>query len=82
MHIAAGITAARHDAAPGHHAVREFATSGTPIPPAARPTPRTATPQASRRGAGTSRASTINGGVPAGRASSPRRQPRRPVRQG
>ena len=34
LHTAAGITAARHDAAPGHHAVREFATSGTPIPPA------------------------------------------------
>ena len=34
MHAAAGITAARHDAAPGHHAVREIATSGTPIPPA------------------------------------------------
>jgi superfamily II DNA/RNA helicase len=82
MHIAAGITAARHDAAPGHHAVREFATSGTPIPPATRPTPRTATSQTSRRGAGTSRASTVNGGMPTGRPSSPRRQPRRPVRQG
>ena len=52
MHTAAGITAARHDAAPGHHAVREFATSGTPIPPPAGRTPRTATPsQTSRRGA-------------------------------
>ena len=34
MHTAAGITAARHAAAPGHHAVRELATSGTPIPAA------------------------------------------------
>ena len=82
MHAAAGITAARHDVAPGDHTVREFATSGTPIPPAAGRTPRTAAPQASRRGAG-SRASTAKGGVPAGRTPSPRRQqPRRPVRYG
>jgi superfamily II DNA/RNA helicase len=82
MHAAAGITAARHDAAPGHQAVREFATSGTPIPPAPDRTPRSATSQTSRRGAGTSRASTAKGGVPTGRTPSPRRQPRRPVRQG
>ncbi len=64
MHTAAGITAARHDAAPGHHAVREFATSGTPIPPAAGRTPRTATSsQTSRRGAGTPRASKPTGSV-------------------
>ena len=83
MHTAAGITAARHDAAPGHQAVREFATSGTPIPPAPGRTPRTATSQSSRRGAGTSsRASAAKGGVPAARTPGPRRQPRRPVRQG
>jgi len=82
MHAAAGITAARHDVAPGDHTVREFATSGTPIPPAAGRPPRTAAPQASRRGSGTSRASTVKGGVPTGRAPSPRRQPRRPVRHG
>ena len=68
MHTAAGITAARHDAAPGHHAVREFATSGIPIPPATGRTPRTATSsQTSRRGAGTSRASKATGGVQTGR---------------
>jgi superfamily II DNA/RNA helicase len=33
LHSAAGITAARHDAAPGHRVVREFAASGTPVPP-------------------------------------------------
>jgi superfamily II DNA/RNA helicase len=82
MHTAAGITAARHDAAPGHQAVREFATSGTPIPPATARTPETATSQTSRRGAGTSRTSMAKGGVPTGRAPSPRRQPRRPVRHG
>jgi hypothetical protein len=82
MHTAAGITAARHDAAPGHQAVRKFATSGTPIPPATGRTPRTATSPTSRRGAGTSRASAAKGGVPTGRAPSPRRQPRRPVRHG
>jgi superfamily II DNA/RNA helicase len=82
MHTAAGITAARHDAAPGHQVVREFATSGTPIPAATGGTPRTATSPTSRRGAGTSRTSTAKGGVPTGRAPSPRRQPRRPARRG
>jgi superfamily II DNA/RNA helicase len=68
MHTAAGITAARHDAAPGHQAVREFATSGIPIPPATGRTPRTATSsQTSRRGAGTPRASKATGGVQTGR---------------
>ena len=50
MHTAAGITAARHDAAPGHPAVRELATSGTPIPAAPDRTPRTTTPRNSCRG--------------------------------
>jgi len=81
MHTAAGITAARHDVAPGDRTVREFATSGTPVPPAAGRPPRAATPQAGRRGAG-SRASTAKAGVPTGRAPSPRRQPRRPARHG
>jgi superfamily II DNA/RNA helicase len=74
MHTAAGITAARHDVAPGDHTIREFATSGTPIPPATGRPPRTATSQTSRRGVG-SRASTAKGGVPTGRAPNPRRQP-------
>ncbi len=63
MHTAAGITAARHDAAPGHQAVREFATSGTPIPPATSRPPRTAASQTGRRGADTPRASKARGGV-------------------
>jgi superfamily II DNA/RNA helicase len=63
MHTAAGITATRHDAAPGHEAVREFATSGTPIPPASSRAPRTAASQTSRRGAGRPRASKAKGGV-------------------
>jgi superfamily II DNA/RNA helicase len=68
MHTAAGITAARHDAAPGHQAVREFATSGIPIPPATGRTPRTATSsQTRRRGAGAPRASKATGGVQTGR---------------
>ena len=47
MHTAAGITAARHDAVPGHPAVRELAASGTPVPPApaAAHTPRTSGPR-------------------------------------
>jgi superfamily II DNA/RNA helicase len=68
MHIAAGITAARHDAAPGHSTIRGFAISGTPIPPAPARTPRTTAAQAVRRGTN----------APPGRTSSPRR----PVRRG
>jgi superfamily II DNA/RNA helicase len=67
MHTAAGITAARHDAAPGHHAVREFATSGIPIPPPTSRTPRTAASPTSRRGAGPPRARKATGGVQTGR---------------
>ena len=33
LHQAAGVTAAQHRVQPGHHAVREIATSGSPIPP-------------------------------------------------
>ena len=93
IHTAAGITAARHDAAPGHHAVREFATSGTPVPPAPQRAAWTTQPQPSVRGAGPSRTS-VRGSAPsrAGTAStastarsrvagtSPRG--RRPVRHG
>ncbi len=82
MHTAAGITAATHDAGPGHHRVREFATSGTPVPPAPRRTTRTTAPPTSRREAGPSRASTAREGGPTGRAPRPRRQSRRPLRQG
>ena len=82
MHTAAGITAARHDAAPGHHAVRELATSGTPVPPAPARMPRASAPQAGPRGAGTSQVNMARGGVPAGRAPSAGRRSRRPVRYG
>jgi superfamily II DNA/RNA helicase len=33
MHEAAGVEPARHEVAPGHPAVREIATTGTPVPP-------------------------------------------------
>jgi superfamily II DNA/RNA helicase len=33
MHDAAGVDPARHDVGPGHPAVREIATTGTPVPP-------------------------------------------------
>jgi superfamily II DNA/RNA helicase len=83
MHTAAGITAARHDAAPGHHVVREFATSGTPVPPAPERSPRPAKAPASRRAGSASQASTAKGGGGStSRTPSPRRQPRRPVRHG
>jgi superfamily II DNA/RNA helicase len=82
MHTAAGITAVRHDAGPGHHAVREFAASGTPIPPAPARKPRTSTPPTSMRGAGPSQVNPARGGVPTGRAPSARRRPRRPALHG
>jgi superfamily II DNA/RNA helicase len=89
MHTAAGITAARHDAVPGHPAVRELAASGTPVPPASH-TPRTSAPRTSaprtssrgNNGTSTARVSTSRGAVPGGRTPSPRRRPSRPVRNG
>jgi superfamily II DNA/RNA helicase len=69
LHDTAGITAARHDAAPGHNAVREFATSGTPIPPAPVRASRPSTPRASTSRASTSRASTRGAGAPRGGTS-------------
>jgi len=61
LHDAAGVTAASHEVAAGHHVVRQIAASGTPVPPAppappAQP-PRTAppAPAAGRGQAGTAR---------------------------
>ncbi|HTQ91790.1 MAG TPA: DEAD/DEAH box helicase, partial [Streptosporangiaceae bacterium] len=34
LHEAAGVTAASHEVAAGHHVVRQIAASGTPVPPA------------------------------------------------
>ena len=50
MHDAAGITAAHHEVAAGHHVVRQIATSGTPIPAARTPVSRTSRPDAKRTG--------------------------------
>jgi superfamily II DNA/RNA helicase len=79
MHAAAGISAARHDAFPGHPAVREFASSGTPIPAAPARTLAAATSQPGRRRAGgPPRANTARSGAPASRNPGSRR----PVRHG
>jgi superfamily II DNA/RNA helicase len=66
LHDAAGITAARHEVAAGHHVVRQIATSGTPVPPARPPISRTARPPAARAG------DSSEGRTP-GRRSGPRR---------
>jgi len=50
MHDAAGITAAHHEVAAGHHVVRQIAASGTPIPAARMPVSRTSRPDARRTG--------------------------------
>jgi len=55
LHGAAGITAARHEVAAGHHVVRQIAASGTPIPPAAAPGSRTPKRRSGTRGAGPNR---------------------------
>jgi superfamily II DNA/RNA helicase len=95
MHVTAGITASTRDAAPGHDALREFAVSGTPVPPAPHRAQRPVAETSSRRQGGPSRqggssreGSPSREGAPSRVAGSParssrsRRQPRRPARQG
>jgi superfamily II DNA/RNA helicase len=73
MHEAAGVRPARHESvSPDHPAVREIATSGTPVPPPppappARPRPAAAPPRVRRGGNRTAR------GGGAGRPASQRR---------
>jgi superfamily II DNA/RNA helicase len=50
LHDAAGISAASHEVAAGHHLVRQIATSGTPIPSARPPIRRTSRPDTTRAG--------------------------------
>src|ERR1700730_9328396 len=82
IHTAAGITPARHDAVPGHHAVRELATSGTPVPPAPAGAARAGTPRAGLRGAGRARAHPAQGRRPHGPDPQPQptAQPAGPAR--
>jgi superfamily II DNA/RNA helicase len=84
MHLAAGVTAARHDVTVGHPVVREIATTGTPVPPPGpsapiRPRPADAPARARRNSSrptrpgaqrGTSRPASLQGQRAAG---SPRR---------
>ena len=53
MHEAAGITAAHHEVAAGHHVVTQIAASGTPIPAARPPISRMSRPDAKRTGSPT-----------------------------
>jgi superfamily II DNA/RNA helicase len=75
LHAAAGVTAASHEVAAGHHVVRQIAASGTPVPPArpARATPPTSAAAAGQLGpdrrAGTSRGATSRGGTSRGATS-------------
>ena len=71
LQAAAGVTAASHEVAAGHHVVRQIAASGTPVPPVpparpARTTPPTSAAAASQLGpdrrAATSRGATSRGG--------------------
>ena len=52
LHAAAGVTAASHEVAAGHHVVRQIAASGTPVPPVPPTRPTRATPPASAAAAG------------------------------
>jgi len=72
LHDAAGVTAASHEVAAGHHVVRQIAASGTPVPPApeVRKVPAARDP-ARRRGSSSQRDRRGGGGggaprVPAG----------------
>jgi superfamily II DNA/RNA helicase len=75
LHAAAGVTAASHEVAAGHHVVRQIAASGTPVPPVPPARPARATPPTSAaaagqlgpdRGAGTSRGGTSRGATSRG----------------
>ena len=48
LHAAAGVTAASHEVAAGHHVVRQIAASGTPVPPVPPARPTRATPRGGR----------------------------------
>jgi superfamily II DNA/RNA helicase len=74
LHDAAGVQPARHDVSAGHPAVREIATTGTPVPPPPpaperRPRPSGAPPR-SRRSAGRPPRSTSRQRPVGGRARS------------
>ena len=78
LHDAAGITAASHEVAAGHHVVRQIAGSGTPIPPARTPASQMSRPDAPRAGNPATgrtpnRFATARGARPNRRASRPRR---------
>jgi superfamily II DNA/RNA helicase len=71
LHDAAGVTAASHEVAAGHHVVRQIAASGTPVPPAPEVREVTAVRNPARRRGSSQRDRTGGGGgraprVPAG----------------
>jgi superfamily II DNA/RNA helicase len=55
LHDAAGVTAASHEVAAGHHVVRQIAASGMPVPPAPPARPAPPAPVATRGQGGTAR---------------------------
>jgi len=67
LHDAAGITPTSHRVRPGHQAVREIATSGTPIPVPARPDPQPEPAGRPLRARGGNRARNRNGAPAASR---------------
>jgi len=82
LHQAAGVTPTSHQVQPGHHAVRQVATSGTPIPPPAAPSYPAAVPagrRAGERGPGGNRTRHGSGGSG---GNSRRRGPRQPTAAG
>jgi len=73
LHDAAGITAASHEVAAGHHVVRQIAASGTPIPPARTPASQKSRPDAPRAG------NPAAGRTPSRRSTARRARPKRPA---
>jgi superfamily II DNA/RNA helicase len=67
LHAAAGVTAASHEVAAGHHVVRQIAASGTPVPPVPPAQPARPAPVAARGQGGAARREGSNRGGNDGR---------------
>jgi superfamily II DNA/RNA helicase len=78
LHDAAGITAAHHEVAAGHHVVRQIATSGTPVPAARAPIIRMSRPDAKPAGNPTAGRTPRHRSGASSRTASPRATASRP----
>jgi superfamily II DNA/RNA helicase len=80
LHQAAGVTPTSHQVQPGHHAVRQVATSGTPVPPPSYPAPTASPRRHADRQSGSGNRMRHRPGAPGG--SGRRRGPRQATAPG